>query len=143
MTKSIKSFRLSTRTQQQLSDLSEKFGASTAEIVTISVDHLYREEIRMDTRYDVSRREAIKRVGLDNVLKVESENCEPTNRLQDENNTTIEYKASIACKELGTGYDVILEAYYYPDESEFLDANGEPIEDLGNIDWEIDRYVIV
>jgi hypothetical protein len=44
---------------------------------------------------------------------------------------------------IGTGYDVFLEAYYYPDQSEFLDADGEPIEDLGNIDWEIDRYVIV
>lgn len=143
MTKSIKSFRISTLTQKQLGELETRLGINSANVISTAIDRMHREEIKMDTRYDVSRREAIKRVGLDNVLKVEAENCEPTNRLQDDNDTTIEYKASIACKELVTGYDVILEAYYYPDKSEFYGPDGEPIEDLGNIDWEIDRYVIV
>jgi hypothetical protein len=143
MTKSIESFRISALTKKQLGELETRLGINSANVISTAIDRMYREETRMDTRYDVSRREAIKRVGLDNVLKIESENCEPTNRLLGDGDTTIEYKASIACKELGTGYDVILEAYYYPDQSEFLDADGEPIEDLGNIDWEIDRYVIV
>jgi hypothetical protein len=49
MTKSIKTFRLSIHTQQQLTDLSKKFGASTAEIVTLATDHMYREEFPMNT----------------------------------------------------------------------------------------------
>ena len=75
MTKSIKSFRLSTRTQQQLSDLSEKFGASTAEIVTIATDHLYREEFEMDeikvsvkTAYDIDAHNAAYVTVIDGIL---------------------------------------------------------------------------
>jgi hypothetical protein len=95
----------------------------------------------MATEYEVSRNEAIKRLGLKAVEAVEKENCEPTNRVQDDNDTTIEYAASVV--RMIDGHQVVLTAYYYPDESEFYGADGEPIEDLGNIDWKIARYEIV
>jgi hypothetical protein len=70
------------------------------------------------------------------VTKAEETNCEPTSRLQDDNDTTIEYKASASADGGRTGVDV----FYYPEEAEFTDSFGEPVEDLGNIDWKIDHY---
>jgi hypothetical protein len=69
------------------------------------------------------------------IKKAETENCEPTGRIQGENETTIEYKAS-ATHDGRTGVEV----FYYPEKSEFTDTLGEPVEDLGNINWVIDHY---
>ena len=70
------------------------------------------------------------------VSKAEADQCEPTSRLQDDNDTTIEYKGSAVTNDGRNGVDV----FYYPEEEEFTDAFGEPVEDLGNIDWQIDHY---
>jgi hypothetical protein len=70
------------------------------------------------------------------VSKAEAENCEPTSQLQDDNDTTIEYKASALSNDKRSGVDV----FYYPEKSEFVGEDGEPIDDLGNIDWQIDHY---
>jgi hypothetical protein len=75
MTKSIKAFRLSTHTQQQLTDLSKKFGASTAEIITLATDHMHREEFEMNeikvsvkTAYDIDAHNAAYVTVIDGVL---------------------------------------------------------------------------
>jgi hypothetical protein len=70
------------------------------------------------------------------VTTAESDNCESTSRLRNDNDTTIEYRGSAVAANGYTGVSV----FYYPDESEFLDAFGNPIEDLSNINWEIDHY---
>lgn len=91
----------------------------------------------------LTREEAIEKVGLENVEDVETENGEPTSRLMPDGDTRIEYSASVFCPGRGEdGVDVTLTAFYYPDESEFLDADGEPLEDLSLIDWEIEFYTV-
>lgn len=88
----------------------------------------------------LTRNQAIERVGEKAVIDVEAKNCEPTGRLQSCWDDTIEYMASVICKE--DGYDVCLDVYYYPEKKSFIDSDGEPIEDLGNINWQIAHYEI-
>jgi len=70
------------------------------------------------------------------VTEAEEANCEPTGRLQNDNDTTVECKASAITNGGRNGVDV----YYYPEEEEFTDSFGEPVEDWGNINWQIDHY---
>ena len=45
-TKAVRSFRLSTECVSQLKDLSSNMGRSEGDVVEISIDRMYREEIR-------------------------------------------------------------------------------------------------
>lgn len=45
-TKPVRSFRLSLECVRQLKDLSGKMGRSEADVVEVSIDRMYREEIR-------------------------------------------------------------------------------------------------
>ena len=70
------------------------------------------------------------------VAKAEANQCEPTSRLRNDNDTTVEYKGSAATNYGRNGVDV----FYYPEGAELTDSFGEPVEDLSNIDWKIDHY---
>jgi hypothetical protein len=85
-----------------------------------------------------TRDEAIKIVGRGQVIAVEALNCEPTNRLQDPCDNTVEYKAGLQTVDQ-EGYAVTLSAVYYPSKDD-LDANAD---DLGGVDWQIYCYEIV
>jgi len=88
---------------------------------------------------EMTRQEAIKIVGREEVERVERENCEPTNRLISDSNLT-EWIATI---DLENG-DGCLEIYYLttPQDEKEVEENGG---DLGAIDWEnrIDHYSII
>jgi len=45
-TKAVRSFRLSTECVRQLKDLSGNMGRSEGDVVEVSIDRMYREEIR-------------------------------------------------------------------------------------------------
>ncbi len=45
-TKSVRSFRLSLECVRQLKDLSSNMGRSEGDVVEVSIDHMYREELR-------------------------------------------------------------------------------------------------
>jgi hypothetical protein len=89
---------------------------------------------------NLSREQAIKAAGLAAVRRVESENCEPTNRVGYNGNyqgdSESEWSASVA---FGDGRTLL--AYYYisnDQEQEIADHDG----DGGAIDWEIAGYEI-
>ena len=48
-TKAVRSFRLSIECVRQLKDLSRNMGRSEGEVVEVSIDRMYREEIRFGT----------------------------------------------------------------------------------------------
>lgn len=69
------------------------------------------------------------------ITAAETSNCEPTSRCQPSHDTTIEFAAHATLDGV-RGVSV----YYYPDEDEFIGVDGEPIDDLGRIDWQIAKY---
>lgn len=73
--------------------------------------------------------------GEDTVFKLERENCEPTNRLIDDEDETVEYTSSIKAEDVD-GHKCIITAYYYQNINDVRE------EDLGNLNWEIDDYGI-
>lgn len=98
----------------------------------------------------MTRTEAIKAVGIKTVEAVETENCEPTNRLYDHEDGEIEWSARVKinkhsltinqlCK-LPHG-DVYLSAVYYTDatDSARVEANGG---DWGGINWDVHHYSV-
>lgn len=90
----------------------------------------------------VNRKEAIELVGLEAVENVESLNCEWSSgggQAFGEYDTTQTWKATESLND--NTYDYI-DAIYYVEDKEFIDSNGVAIEDLSNIDWEIDHYVL-
>jgi hypothetical protein len=93
-----------------------------------------------------NRKEAVKLVGEKNVSAVEGENCEWSSgggKSNGDYDTVQTWKARHVCKGAGTdGVDVVITAVYHVDDDEFIDSGGDPIEDLSNIDWEIDHYLI-
>lgn len=48
-TKAVRSFRLSIECVRQLKDLSSNMGRSEGDVVEVSIDRMYREEIRFGT----------------------------------------------------------------------------------------------
>jgi hypothetical protein len=54
----------------------------------------------------------------------------------------IEWSASVTCTD-GDGDDVILTAYYYTEHDELIDDDGEPLDDLSNVNWVIDHYTVL
>lgn len=89
---------------------------------------------------NLTRDEAIELVGLNAVVAVEDENCEPTSRCQTDGDTDVEFAASVACK-TADGDDCVLTAYYY--------VGGEWMANLPDdvwygdlVDWEINGYEV-
>jgi hypothetical protein len=92
----------------------------------------------------LTREQAVEQVGEDAVNEVEGENCEPTSRLMpDHMRDIIEWNASVTCESLITGEDIVLTAYYYTTKDELLDSDGEPLDDLSNVNWVIDHYTVL
>jgi hypothetical protein len=85
---------------------------------------------------NLSRQDAINQAGLVAVEKVESENCEPTNRVgyngAVQGDDLIEWSASVP---VDGGR---LNAYYYTTQDEIDEAG----DDLSNVDWVIHGYEI-
>lgn len=84
----------------------------------------------------MTRKQAIEIAGIKAVKAVEAVNCQPTSRLQCDEDNDIEYSA---CVVLDNGS--VLTAYYYMDRDwyESLDED-EDAEEL--CDWEIHGYEI-
>ena len=86
---------------------------------------------------NLTRAQAIERVGASAVDTVDAENCDFTNRVQTDGDTGVEFSASVIATDLD-GEECSLMAYYYQAEE---DLDG--VEDLGSLDWEIEGYEIV
>ncbi len=86
---------------------------------------------------ELSREEVINIVGENLVDKLESENCDYTNRLQTDGDDAVEFSASVKFTDF-EGELRTLVAYYYQDP-EKLDG----CEDMGELDWEINGYEIL
>ena len=84
----------------------------------------------------MGRDEAIKEVGRKIVDRLDSENCDFTNRLQTDGDDAVEFAASLPAVDRD-GNDCTLIAYYYQNPED-IDC-----EDLGSLDWEIEGYEIV
>jgi hypothetical protein len=98
----------------------------------------YFEKLPLDYfNTNLTREEAIKLVGKDKVEEVEAENCEY--RSQSDIYKEEYWTASV---ELGNSGYYHLDIVYAVPEKEFFDEDGEPIQDLGSIDWGgyIDHY---
>ena len=85
----------------------------------------------------ISRKEAIERVGLEMVEKVDRENCDFTNRVQTDGDTLVEFSSSVVGGDKNdTGCTLV--AYYYQDQDDVDEAG----DDLGSLDWEVEGYEI-
>jgi hypothetical protein len=86
---------------------------------------------------NLTRQQAIEIAGLAAVEKVEKGNCEPTNRVQTDGDTSTEWAASLILPD-----GDVLVAYYYttPEQNEIM---GEHDGDGSCIDWEISGYEII
>jgi hypothetical protein len=88
----------------------------------------------------LTREQAIERCGIDAVKKVESENCDFTNRVDVDLDLegVIEFSASVEARDLKDDNLCVLTAYYYADKDQVENCDG----DLGSVDWEIHTYTI-
>lgn len=79
----------------------------------------------------ISREEAIKQVGISNVVLLEKENVDFTNRLTSGTKDFgwVEFSASISCNV--NGENITLTMYVFVDEDEI-----DTFEDLDQIDWD-------
>ena len=89
-----------------------------------------------DINSQLTRAEAIQRVGLAAVEGVEKEQCEPTSRCRPDLVTDIEFMADYQLDD-STSPEYI-QAYYYQPELD-LDDDGNQI-DPDDQDWVIDHY---
>jgi len=82
----------------------------------------------------LDRQSLVELVGEDNVIKLERENCDFTNRWMQDECDDVEFSSSIdcPCKE---GPKCRITAYYYQSKD---DVSG--CDDLGDLDWEVDDY---
>jgi hypothetical protein len=89
------------------------------------------------TKGNLTREQAIAIAGEQLVVKVGSQNCEPTNRVMTDNDDRVEFSASVNFDDQD-GNDSVLTVYYYPTQEQ-LDNAGD---DLGNVNWVIEGYEI-
>ncbi len=90
---------------------------------------------------NLTREEAVAMVGEEAVAKVESEDCDFTNRMQTDGDTGVEFSASVRCKDQN-GDDCVLIAYYYQEQEALDDLEEAGNDDLGLLDWEIEGYEV-
>ncbi len=90
------------------------------------------------THGKLNREQAIEIMGAELVIKLDSENCDYTNRAQTDGDDSVEFSASLKGIAKGDTERRTLIAYYY----QSLEAVQEN-EGLGNLDWEISGYEIV
>jgi flagellar hook protein FlgE len=83
---------------------------------------------------NLTREQAIEAAGLEAVEKVESMNCDFSNRVQTDGDTAVEFESCVYFID-NEGNKRSLTAYYYQ-EQEDLDE----VEDMGSLDWEINGY---
>lgn len=90
------------------------------------------------------REQAVAIVGESAVSKVESKNCEPTNRVgyngSSQGDNLCEWSASVSCED-SDGDDCTLVAYYYTtnEQDDVMAETG----DGSAINWEIEGFEIV
>lgn len=94
---------------------------------------------------NLTREQAIDRVGIEAVAAVGKENCEPTCRVgfngKCQGDALTEWAASVAATD-ADGSECTLTAYYYTNAEQ--DAEIERHDgDAGVVDWAIDHYEIV
>lgn len=83
---------------------------------------------------DLTRNQAINICGIDAVNRLDSINCDFTNRAQTDGDNAVEFSASINC----TDNNGTLIAYYYQDQDDI-----DNTDDLGSLDWEINGYEVI
>ena len=90
---------------------------------------------------NLTREQAIEQVGEAAVTKVDSENCDFTNRVgfngSVQGDDEVEFAASVVCEDTG-GCEVSLVAYYYQDAEDVDAAEG-----IDQLDWEVEGYEII
>lgn len=88
-----------------------------------------------------NREEAVKIVGEKHVDAVERHNCE---YYREDGMGTQHWTAHEGCPGKGEdGVDVTITAHYFVTDDEFINPiDGEPYDDLSNIDWRISYYTI-
>ena len=86
---------------------------------------------------NLTREQAINICGTDAVESVENENCDYTNRVQTDGDSSVEFSAIINCVD-SNGTSCKLIAYYYQNQSDI-----DNTDDLGVLDWEVNGYEIV
>lgn len=93
----------------------------------------------------MKREELVKKVGEANVEKLEAVDCDFTNRLMPDNDSRIEFKSAFDCVDVN-GNDCSIECYYYVDQ-DWIDVlreeQGEDVDWMNLVSWEIDHYAIV
>lgn len=92
------------------------------------------------TKGNLTREQAVAQVGARLVDQVERENCEPTGRLMADNDDRVEFSASVIFYD-ADGNDCVITAYYYPTQDE-LDAAGDDLGNIDNLDWVIEGFEI-
>jgi len=88
----------------------------------------------MSTKGTLTREQAIQAVGIDLVSKLDSINCEPTNRVQTDGDDSVEYSSSVETGNEEYG-QMTLTAYYYQSPE---DLKG--VEDLSGLTWTVAGY---
>jgi hypothetical protein len=90
-----------------------------------------------------TREEAIQLVGIEAVKAVEKENCEWDSgggEAMGIHDTVQTWRATSKLPE-DSQWQCIYSVYYVHDE-EFINSFGDPIDDLSDINWRIDHYLL-
>lgn len=92
----------------------------------------------MSQRGDLTRQEAVERVGEQAVAAVEAENAYPTSRVLPYGDTDVEWRADHICTDLA-GDEVCISIYWYFSEDEMA-----AVDEADQLDWTIkgDAYEI-
>jgi hypothetical protein len=85
----------------------------------------------------LTRDEAIEIAGIDAVEKLDSKNCDFTNRVQTDGDTAVEFSAAVGYYDRQYECDGMLIAYYYQEQDEL-----DKVEDLSLLDWIIEGYEV-
>ena len=85
---------------------------------------------------NLNQEQVIKIVGEELVNKLDGLNCDFTNRLQTDNDDSVEFSASVKFTD-EEGTERVLTAYYYQKQEEL-----DKYEDLDGLNWEIEGYEI-
>ena len=87
---------------------------------------------------NLTREQAIGIAGIDAVEALDRENCDYTNRVQTDGDTSVEFSASVDYHDRAYDCGAVLTAYYYQ-EQEDLDG----VEDLSLLNWIIEGYEVI